>query len=72
MRCKTARAVDLIHGDTPDSLQRKEKRKPLKKDRTEKDRNLKIWVGFCSILNFTEGQGITDRQMLWLDREIWI
>lgn len=61
MRCKTARAVDLIHGDAPDSLQRKEERKILKRDPTEKNRNFKTWMGSCSILNFTEGQG---RQML--------
>lgn len=56
MRCKTAGAVDLIHGDAPDSLQKKEKRKPLQRDPTEKDRNLEIRIGFHSILHFTEGQ----------------
>lgn len=56
MRRKTARAVDLIHGDAPDSLQRKEKRKHLKRDPFEKDRTMKIWVRFHSMLNFTEGQ----------------
>lgn len=57
MRCKTARAVDLIHGDAPDSLQRKEEEKPLKRDPTEVDRNFEIQVGLHSLLNFTEGQG---------------
>lgn len=57
MRGKTARAVDLIHGDAPDSLQRQQKRKLLKRDPTEKSRDLVIQTGFRSRLNFTDGQG---------------
>lgn len=54
MRCETARTVDFIHGDAPDSLQREEKRKTLKKDPDEKDRKLKMCTWFLSIRIFRE------------------
>lgn len=41
MRCKTAWAVDFIHGDAPDSLQREEKRETLRKNPAEKEKKLK-------------------------------
>lgn len=57
MRCKTARAVDLIHGYAPDSLERKEKEKSLKRDPNKVDRNFKIRAGLDSLLNLTKGRG---------------
>jgi len=52
MRCKTAWAVDFIHGDAPDSLQREEKRETLRKNPAEKEKKLKKCSWSFSLMGF--------------------